>query len=72
MSFHSPIKKPAPRHVPDELRAVQCDLPDGLALLPGEVDLIEMYLGSLEELFGDYTNQPSVAHGEIERRKKDD
>lgn len=72
MSFHSPIKKSASRHVPDELRAVQCDLPDGLGLLPGEVELIEMYLGSLEEIFGELADESTFAHNETEGRKSDE
>ena len=70
MSFHSPIKKPAPRPVSDELRALQCDLPDSLGLLTGEVELIEMYLGSLEEIFGDPTDESTSAHNETEGRKR--
>lgn len=49
MSFHSPLTKPpaGPSSSDDRTRRVSCDLPNRLAMLPGEVDLIETWLGGL-------------------------
>ena len=70
MSFHSPIKNPERHHVSDETRAVHCDLPDTVNLLPGEVELIEMYLGNLEEIFSDSRDDPASVRDETEKRKR--
>lgn len=49
MSFHSHIPKlPAEPSASDaRTQCVRCDLPARLDVLPGEVDLIEMWLGNL-------------------------
>lgn len=49
MSFHSPLPKPpaGPSSSDARTRCVRCDLPDRLDVLPGEVELIETWLGGL-------------------------
>lgn len=55
MSIHSPLSAAGSRPSPGDAgrRRVRCDLPVRLEVLPGEVDLIEAWLGDLvADLFG--------------------
>lgn len=49
MSFQSPLPKPPAGLFSSDARTrlVRCDLPDRLDVLPGEVDLIAMWLGEM-------------------------
>lgn len=49
MSFQSPLPNPpaGPSSSDARSRRVRCDLPARFDVLPGEVDLVEMWLGEL-------------------------